>query len=234
MHIGRHPAPVCIFIAPKPLFQHSCFMNTVNPFKAVAHPFKRMVDFFYEIGSARKQPRSWSSKLQVPTANVAEHTYRTAYLAMYLATENGADPYRAAVMALVHDSDEVRTGDLDPWQKMYITVNGTQAIKDLFAGTPMAGMCLSLAEEYKKRETMESKCVKDADILDTIIEMHELAANGSGYLESSIHLVHQRRDFYFTETARQLHDAVIHSGPTAIWDWFHEGESTFSKGTYGK
>ena len=199
-----------------------------------ATPFKRIVDFFYEIGNARKQQRRWESKIGVPMANVAEHTYRTAFLAMHLAAAEGADPQRAAFIALIHDTEEIRTGDLDPFQKMYVHADGEKAIEDLFADIPLAKPCLEAFADYKKRKTLEAQCVKDADILDTVLELHEIAARGTHYLSLIAHQIAYKRKTYFTESARALHDAIAEAGPDAIWDWFVKGESTFSRGEYGK
>lgn len=199
-----------------------------------AKTLKRIVDFFYEIGNARKQQRRWESKIGIPMANVAEHTYRTAFLAMHLAAAEGADPQRAAFIALVHDTEEIRTGDLDPFQKMYVEANGMKAITDLFNGSPIAETCLSAFTDYKKRQSLEARCVKDADILDTVIELHEIAARGTHYLALIPEQIAYKRKTYFTESARALHDAIAAAGPDAIWDWFIKGESTFSRGEYGK
>lgn len=197
-------------------------------------PLTTLVNFFYEIGNARKQQRRWESKIGVPMANVAEHTYRTAFLAMHLAAAEGGNPERAAFIALVHDTEEIRTGDLDPFQKMYVSADGDKAITDLFANILIAATCLKAFKEYKSRASLEAKCVKDADILDTVIELHEIAARGTQYLELIPHQVAVKRERYFTDSARALHDAIIKAGPQATWDWFLKGESTFSQGTYGK
>jgi len=197
-------------------------------------PLKRTVDFFYEIGNARKQQRRWESKIGVPMANVAEHTYRTAFLAMHLAAAEGGNPERAAFIALVHDTEEIRTGDFDPFQKIYVTADGGKAIADLFGATPIAPACLQAFQEYKGRTTLEAQCVKDADILDTVLELHELASRGTNYLGLIPQQMAVKRERYFTPSARALHDAVVAAGPAAAWDWFLKAESTFSRGEYGK
>jgi putative hydrolase of HD superfamily len=46
---------------------------------------------------------------------------RTAQLAALIAAEEGADPARAAFLALWHDTQETRTGDLPHTASAYLT-----------------------------------------------------------------------------------------------------------------
>lgn len=195
---------------------------------------ERVVRFAYEIGAARHKPRSWQYNLNENMANVAEHVYRTTFLAMLLAQMEGADPYRTAVIALVHDCDEIRGMDLTPYQKPYMTLHGDKAVHDTFEGTPLADLCLPLFKEYKAKETQESKCVKDADILDAVLELMEITERGSTYLEKIQHdMMTIRRESLRTESGKKIFD-MIASGNVGPWDWFLKGPSTFKDGTYGK
>jgi putative hydrolase of HD superfamily len=195
-----------------------------------------LTPFFYEIGNARQQPRSWQAKIGVPMANVAEHTYRVNVLAMYLAVKEGGDPLRACAISQFHDAEEIRTGDHDPFQRTYLQADGNRAMADLFAGNPLEQLALSLFKEYKERTSLEAKCVKDADILDTVFELHELAARGTNYLAAiGRDKLDYKRSCYFTQAARQLHDAIISAGPHTAWSYFLEhSPSTFKTGSYGK
>ncbi|MCP5405592.1 MAG: HD domain-containing protein [Pseudomonadaceae bacterium] len=193
-----------------------------------------IVRFAYEIGAARHKPRSWQYNLNENMANVAEHCYRVTFLAMLIAMMEGADPSKAAVIAMVHDTDEIRAMDLTPYQKPYMTLNNEKAVQDTFQGTPLADFCLALFKEYKAKETVESLCVKDADILDAVLELTEIAERGNKYLEKvQADMMSIRRNSLRTESGRNIFD-MIASGTVGPWDWFLKGPSTFKDGTYGK
>jgi putative hydrolases of HD superfamily len=194
----------------------------------------RITQFAYEIGAARHKPRSWQHNMQENVANVAEHVYRVAFLAMLLAKMEGADPAKAAVIALVHDCDEIRGMDLTPYQKPYMQMDSGKAVTDTFSGTPLAELCLGVFKEYKEKTSLEAKCVKDADILDAVLELTEIAQRGSTYLEKTQHtIMSARKDNLRTESAKALFD-MIASGKVGPWDWFLKGPSTFKDGTYGR
>lgn len=196
-------------------------------------PMLRIVRFAYEVGSARSKPRGWAHDLHEDLANVAEHTYRVTFLSMLLARMENADVGKAAMMSMVHDTDEIRGMDLTPYQKPYVTVDSEKAVRDTFADTPLADICLSLFEEYKEKACIEAKCVKDADILDTLLELAEITARGSNYVSIIQDQMSQKRALLRTESAKQVLDALL-SGKVTPWDWFLKGPSTFKDGTYGK
>lgn len=194
---------------------------------------ERIVRFAYEIGAARHKPRSWQYNLNENVANVAEHCYRVTFLAMLLALMENADPYRAAVISMVHDTDEIRAMDLTPYQKPYMSIHSEKAVHDTFDGTPLATLCLGLFKEYKAKQTPESLCVKDADILDAVLELMEITERGSKYLEKiQTEMMGIRRNSLRTESGRKVFD-MIASGHVGPWDWFLKGPSTFKDGTYG-
>jgi putative hydrolase of HD superfamily len=195
----------------------------------------RIVNFFYEIGGARRRPRNWEQAIGAPMANVAEHTYRVQMLAIYLALQEGADPKEAAFVALWHDGEEIRTGDLTPFQRVYGQMDGEKAFADSVAGTPLETLGNAAFKAYKARESVAAQCVKDADILDTVFELMELKASGNRYPlhPTSIEQIAMKREKYYTQTAKALHDAVTAEGAPSPWDWFLNGDSTFKRGTYG-
>jgi putative hydrolase of HD superfamily len=195
--------------------------------------FTEIVRFAYEIGNARSRPRGWQQSLNEDMSNVAEHCYRVTFLAMTLAQMEGADPFKTAVISLVHDTDEIRALDLTPYQKPYVQIDSEKAVADTFSGTPLAGLCLPLFEEYKQKTSLEARCVKDADILDATLELIEITHRGSQYMKHIASQHQQRRDGIKTKSGQKLFDALMANKSTP-WDWFLKGPSTFKSGTYGK
>lgn len=85
--------------------------------------------FGYELGVLKRMRRTgwWHAGVRDPES-VAEHTMRVAQLAALLAAEEGADPARASFLALWHDTQETRTGDLPHTISGYITKPDPSAI----------------------------------------------------------------------------------------------------------
>src|SRR5690242_21398926 len=75
--------------------------------------FEGLAAFGYELGLLKRVRRSgwWHAGVRDPES-VGEHSLRAAQLAALLAAEEGASPERAAFLALWHDTQETRTGDL--------------------------------------------------------------------------------------------------------------------------
>ncbi|MCA3244071.1 MAG: HD domain-containing protein [Alphaproteobacteria bacterium] len=197
----------------------------------------RILSFFYEIGTARRRPRAWEQAIGAPMANVAEHTMRTQVLAAYLAVQEGGDPKQAIWIALWHDAGEIRGADATPHQKPYVEVHEAKALAATIKGVDGLGPLIETAyTTYKARQSIEAQCVKDADILDTVIELMEAKANGHGYPQHPLvaEQIRIKRERYFTATARTLHDALMAEDAPSPWDWFLLSESSFQDGTYGR
>ena len=145
----------------------------------MTNPFAT-VDFLYELGELRNIKRNYPYGGSAPS--VAEHTLRVTYIAMILARQTGADVAKTIQMALMHDLAEIRTGDANPWQKPYVQTNDKAALHDMLEGTGLEDFNM-LADEYKTRESLEAKIVKDADMIDTELEMRELRELGSKCLD---------------------------------------------------
>src|SRR5207248_9908325 len=96
--------------------------------------------FSYELGVLKRLRRAgwWHAGVRDPES-VAEHSLRVAHLAALLAAEEGADPARASFLAIWHDTQETRTGDLPHTAAPYLTKPEPRAITaDQTAGLPRA------------------------------------------------------------------------------------------------
>src|SRR3989339_2211175 len=79
-----------------------------------------LIDFLHKVGQLKGLKRTgWVYKNIPDPESVAEHSFRTAILALVLADELKADKERLVKMALIHDLAESITGDLTPWDKDY-------------------------------------------------------------------------------------------------------------------
>ncbi|MEU4560364.1 HD domain-containing protein [Actinoplanes sp. NPDC023936] len=170
--------------------------------------------FGYELGLLKRVRRTgwWHAGVRDPES-VAEHTMRTAQLAALIAAEEGADPARAAFLALWHDTQETRTGDLPHTAAAYltkpdprqITADQTNDLPERSRETVRAAV-----DEYEARQTLEAQCAKDADKLEMLLQAVEYRDTGirrvEGWIDSA------RKDLK-TETSRRIADAAVALSP---------------------
>ena len=178
-----------------------------------------LAGFGYELGLLKRVRRSgwWHAGVNDPES-VAEHTMRAAQLAALIAAEEGADPARAAFLALWHDSQETRTGDLPHTATAYLAKpDPRQITADQTRGLPERSRALvrGAVDEYESRQTLEARCAKDADKLDMLLQAVEYRDAGvrrtDGWIASA------RKDLH-TETSRRIAEAAVNLSPLAWRD----------------
>ncbi|MDR0463273.1 MAG: HD domain-containing protein [Pseudomonadales bacterium] len=189
-------------------------------------------NFLFEMGNLRYIDRMWRRLYSKDFANLAEHHFRTLWIAMTIATHEGADLGKVAKIALVHDITESRVGDVDYLSRQYVERNEELAIKDMLAGTALEKEFVELWEEYEKRESIEAKIVKDADNLDVDFELAEQAVNGNPLQK----LWKGNRDFVakeklYTKTAKKMAEQLSKTNPHT---WHLEGRNRRNGGDWQK
>ena len=192
----------------------------------------RDLEFLYEVGSLRHIKRSWSRFLTPEFQNLADHHLRVVWIAMIIAKHEGVKNIEKIVsLAILHDVPESRTGDVDYLQRQYVKRNEELGVKDIFAGTVFEKEFTSLWKEYEKRDSIESKIVKDADTLDVDLEIKEQENRGNkvgiGWKKNRIKFAEK----LFTKTAKELWKAIQTSNPH---DWHYKGRNRFNDGDLKK
>ena len=86
-----------------------------------------VIDFLYELGLLKRSKRTgwWVAGIKDPET-VADHSFRVAVIGYLLAQLEGADAGKTAVMALLHDTQESRTGDIPAVGRPYVTAARTR------------------------------------------------------------------------------------------------------------
>ncbi|MFC4065900.1 HD domain-containing protein [Actinoplanes subglobosus] len=132
--------------------------------------------------------------------------------------EEGADPACASFLALRHDTQETRTGDLAHTAVAYlakpdprrITADQTGRLPERSRETVRAA-----ADEYESRQSREALCAKDADKLEMLLQAIEYRDVGvsrvDGWIDSA------RKDLQ-TETSRRIAEAALTLSPLAWRD----------------
>lgn len=174
----------------------------------------KLAAFGYELGMLKRIRRAgwWHAGVRDPES-VAEHSLRVAQLAAIIAAEEGADPARASFLALWHDSQETRTGDLPHTIGGYLTKpEPRQITADQTAHLPSRSRELirSAVDEYETRQTAEALCAKDADKLEMLLQAVEYRDIGvqrvDGWIDSA-------RKGLKTQTAQRIAEAAVNLSP---------------------
>ncbi|MEV7676700.1 HD domain-containing protein [Streptomyces sp. NPDC088752] len=185
---------------------------------AVAH-------FLYEAGTLKASRRTgwWMAGVQDPES-VAEHSWRTSLIASVIARLEGADPARAALLAVWHDTQETRTGDVNHLGKKYAdSADPRKVTADQTAGMPevLASAVRELIGEYEDKESPEAICARDADKLECMLQGLEYRAQG---YQSAQRWIDNSMKRLTTATGQRLAEELLSHDPL---DWLRStlGES---------
>ncbi|CAM3671521.1 HD domain-containing protein [Kibdelosporangium persicum] len=185
----------------------------------MADPAAEIAAFSYELGLLKRMRRTgwWHVGVRDPES-VAEHSMRVAQLAGLLAAEGGADPAKAAYLALWHDTQETRTGDLPHTAKPYVDKPDARRITaDQTAGLPDRAKesVRRAVDEYEDGRTIEALCARDADKLEMLLQAVEYREIGvqrvDGWIESA-------RESLNTDIAKRVAEAALNVSPLAWRD----------------
>lgn len=193
----------------------------------------RDLELLYEIGALRRNPRQWQRFFGTDFQNITEHSYRVIWNALIIAAREGkGDPGKIIKMALVHDVVESRSTDVDYLSRQYVERKEELSLDDMFEGTSIGQEFREIWREYEKRESIEAKIVKDADVIDVDLEIREQGAKGVP-VETlwKHHHRNRNRELLFTETAKRMFDEIYESDPH---QWHISGRNRVKDGDWKK
>ena len=177
--------------------------------------WKQITDFIYEVGILRKTPRSGFWFLGTGEQSVAEHLFRTAYIAYALAyLTPKADKNKVVMMALVHDLAEGRTSDLNYVHQHYGRLAESSAFDDITRSVPFGAVMRDLYLEEQAKKTLEAKIVKDADRLEWIASLREEQVKGN---KKTIEWIGTARQRLTTPAAKKIVAMLIKTHPDHWW-----------------
>lgn len=183
----------------------------------MADDLSAVARFLYEAGTLKHTRRTgwWMAGVNDPES-VAEHSWRTSIIASVIAKLEGADPARAAFLAVWHDTQETRTGDVNYLGKKYATSADPEAVTaDQTAGMPelLAATIQDLVAEYEAKDSPEAVCARDADKLECMLQGIEYKAQG---YQAAQRWIDNSRARLATETGQRLADELLGQGTL---DW---------------
>jgi putative hydrolases of HD superfamily len=154
----------------------------VRHYCAVSDDARDITAFLYEIGQLKRSPRTGWLTAGVPSPeSVADHSYRASVIATAIAAMEGADPQRAAFLAIWHDTQETRTTDLSHLTKKYVTPTPNETVTSAQVShlpAALADVIRGAVAEYEACATYEARCAHDADKIELLLQAREYADQG--------------------------------------------------------
>jgi putative hydrolase of HD superfamily len=138
-----------------------------------------LLRFFIVSGRLKSEMRrGWVKKLGMShPESVADHSYRTALMAMVISDSRGLDTGRALRLALLHDLPEAIVGDAMPEErsgKLKTTVE-TKAMRELLrdVSPEVRSLYHDMWQEFVEGKTEEARLVRQLDKLEMAIQAWE-------------------------------------------------------------
>jgi len=164
------------------------------------------LDFFAEAGLLKRIKRSgwWVAGIKDPES-VADHSFRCAVIAHYIAHMEKVHPYEAVIMALFNDIHEARINDLHKMGHFYIDFKEAEkkVFKDQMKNLDkdVQQDLGQLRDQYDKQKTLASLIARDADILECLLQAKEYQQDG--HAKAKIFLK-RAPSFLKTKSAKKL------------------------------
>ncbi len=178
------------------------------------------LNLFAEAGLLKHIKRSgwWVAGIKNPES-VAEHSFRCAIMAYYIAHCEGVDPYKALVMALFNDIHEARINDLHKMGHYYIDFKQAEnkVYKDQIEHLDknVKEEMFILRRDYEEQKTKESIVARDADILECLLQAKEYLDGGHAKAKK---FFQKAPDYLKTKTAQRLWQKIKKWDSSAWWE----------------
>jgi len=178
----------------------------------------KLAHFLYELGTLRKTARAHRQTLLTDdlSDNIASHSYRVAIIGWLLAELENANPDKIIKMCLLHDIAETRSNDQNWIHKRYVKVFENEITNDQLKNLPQETKFKKILSEYNKRETLESKIAKDADLIDQILLLKEYGWQGNKEAKEWLKGAEQGKKLT-TTSAKVLQKEIISQKPSDWW-----------------
>jgi len=180
---------------------------------------KDIAKFLYEMGQLKRVKRSgwWIAGVMDPES-VAEHSFRTAVVAYILAQLEGANLEKVVSMALFHDMSEARTNDAHRIVRRYVNWEGVdkKAVEDQSKRLPekMGERITSIISEFEQAVSLEARVVRDADLLECLVQAREYQTLG---YNDVVDWIFNAQAALKTESAKKIAAECLKTEPKEWW-----------------
>lgn len=132
---------------------------------------------FHKVGKLKSTKRSgWVRHKVRDPESVADHSYRTAFIAMILGDILKMDTQKLIKMALIHDLAEAVAGDITPHDGLSKEEKHRKeemGLRQLLKDVPNGNVYLDLWNEYEEQKTREAVILKNIDKLEMATQARE-------------------------------------------------------------
>ena len=164
---------------------------------------REIIEFAKVIGKLKRTPRTgWGVCGVKNSKSVAEHSFRTTFLAMLFSDLKGKND-RLVRMALLHDIEEAVTGDIMTMEKVKDRKKAEKKAKDGI-GKALSALPKGLKEKYFKLwneseqlKTKDAKLLKQIDYVEQMMQALEYEHEQGVNLEEF--WVFMEKEFRFTD-----------------------------------
>jgi len=136
-----------------------------------------LITFFFKVGELKKIKRSGWIRHNIPDPeSVADHSFRTAFIAMMFGDVLKVDKLKLVKMALIHDLGEVVVGDITPYdgvEREEKRRKEEEGIRQLLEVVPNGIEYMDLWKEYEEQKSEEAIILKNIDKLEMAIQALE-------------------------------------------------------------
>jgi len=136
-----------------------------------------LIKFFHDIGQLKNISRTgWGRCGIKKPESVADHSFRTALIAMVMSDYLKFNTEKVMRLALLHDLAEVVTGDITPYDKLTTQEKREKelmAVEEILEGLTNAKDYLTLWKEYDNGASQEAKLVKNIDKFEMALQAAE-------------------------------------------------------------
>jgi putative hydrolase of HD superfamily len=145
-----------------------------------------------------------------------------AFVGLMIALHEGLDVGKTVAMCLLHDLAETRSNDANWVHKRYVEVHDDEITAEQLGEECFAGM-REIVEEYNRRESAEAKAAKDADLIDELLLLVEIAHGGNREAahwlsdDGGKNRMAERYRALHLDISREMMRAAVEVGPTSWW-----------------
>ncbi|MEE9151611.1 MAG: HD domain-containing protein [Thermoplasmata archaeon] len=139
--------------------------------------YDELMVLFHKIGELKRMKRSgWlRHEIQEPES-VADHSFRTAFMAMIVGDLMDVNTEKLVKMALIHDLAEVVAGDITPHDGITREdkrKREEEGLRQLLKGVPNGNSYIDLWMEYEEQKSQEARLLRNIDKLEMAIQAAE-------------------------------------------------------------
>ncbi|MDQ6986109.1 MAG: HD domain-containing protein [Candidatus Dojkabacteria bacterium] len=173
-------------------------------------------NLLFELSNLDRIPRTGLYQfLYEDFESVASHSYKVALISFLLAKELELNIEKVLVIALFHDIAEIRTGDSNWINKPYVNGDEEAALNDQLNNFPDSSRenIKTVLDDYKKKDSIESKIVKDADYIEYFMSLKLLDMKGNKEAEKRLDYETKDLKFMRTDIGKDLLKNILKTDP---------------------